>query len=204
MQTLPVHMAPATAFEALAPRRRVLLIGDGATELASYITAQRACQKMPVRLVCGDNRFNPYVISTFAKAIGIRPAEALSAILIARAFTAYQLIELVNRLETHANDFVIITGICAMFCDEDLSNNDAARLFYRVYWKLGELTRRGMSLLLVESKALPVERRNYFLKDLCQTSEVVLSLSNQPTFTLDQRFNRAKLEPDAKKHLAGN
>lgn len=200
MKTLPVHLAPSAAFDALAPRRRVLLVGDGATGLASHVAARRACKGLLVRLVCGDNRFNPYVISKFAKANGVRPADALNSILMARAFTAYQLVELINRLED-ANDFVIITGICATFCDEDISNNDAARLFYQVFWKLKQLTQSGMSLLLVEPKALPVERRSYFLKDLMQTSEVVLSLGNQTTFTLEQKIKQAKLRPDAKQRL---
>jgi hypothetical protein len=204
MQTLPVHMAPAAAFEAIAPRRLVLLVGSGASGISTCIVARRACARLPVRLVCGDNRFNPYLISRSAKLQGVRPAEALGSILVARAFTAFQLVELIQGLEPAANDFITITGICSAFFDEDLSHNDAARLFYRAYWKLRSLAQSGVALLLVDSGALPVERRGYFLKELCQTSDVVLSLSNAVTFTLEQKAQRGAGRPPAEKRLRGN
>lgn len=192
MKSFPINLAPVAAFEALAPRRTVLLMGEGASGISSYIVARRACEQLPVRMVCGDNRFNPYGISRFAKAQGVRPAEALNAILIARAFTAFQFVELIQGLDADANDFVVVTGICAAFFDEDLSHTDAARLFYRAFWKLHALAHSGVSVLLVEGNGLPLERRRYFLKDLCQTSEVVLSLTGKATFTLDQRLGRTK------------
>src|SRR5687767_5906726 len=98
-KTLPANLAADTAVTALAPRRKVLLVGDGAAGLALESTARRACGRLPVRIVCGDNRFDPYRITRFARSKGVRPADALSSILIARAFTAYQLVELVRRLD---------------------------------------------------------------------------------------------------------
>jgi hypothetical protein len=194
MKTLPIHLAPLAAFDALAPRRQVFLVGDGAFEVASTITARLACEPLPIRIVCGDNCFDPYAVTRYAKARGFCPADALSHILIARAFTAYQLVELVERLEAYASSFelVMVTGICSAFHDEDLSDNDAARLFYQCFWKLAELSQSNLSVLLVESRALPIERRLYFLKELYQASEVVLSLAGKTTFTLEQKFNKQK------------
>jgi hypothetical protein len=192
MKSFPIALARVAAFDALAPRRKVLLLGDGATGISSYIVARRSCQQLPVRFVCGDNRFNPYAITEFAKGKGVRPAEALNSIQIARAFTAFQLVELIQGLEAYANDFVIVTGICSAFSDEDLSHTDAARLFYRAFWTLHSLAESGVSVLLVEASPLPIARRRYFLKDLAQTSEIVLSITGKATFTLDQRFSRAQ------------
>jgi hypothetical protein len=194
MKTLPINLAPLTAFDALAARRKVFLVGNGAFGVASHLTARLACERWPVRIVCGDNCFDPYAVTRFAKARGLRPADVLSRILIARAFTAYQLVELIDRLENYASasELVMVTGVCSAFFDEDLSNTDAARLFYRAFWKLAELAQSNRRLLLVESRALPVERRLYFLKDLYQTSEVVLSLAGKATFTLEQPFNRTR------------
>src|SRR5687768_16345623 len=121
MQTLPINLAPVAAFEALAPRRRVLLVDDGASGISSYIVARRACERLPVRFVCGDNRFNPYTITKYAKSKGVRPADALNSILVARAFTAFQLLELIQQLDSSSNDFVVVTGICSAFFDEDMS-----------------------------------------------------------------------------------
>lgn len=189
MQSFPIHMAPLAAFDFLAPRRKVLLVGDGASAIAALIAARLACEQGLVRIVCGDNRFDPYAVTRFAKSKRLRPADALRRIRIARAFTAYQLVELVERLEAHssASELVVVTGVCSAFFDEDLSHNDAARLFYQSFWKLAELAKRNRSLLLVESRALPIARRLYFLRALCQTSEVVLSLAGRSSFTLEQK-----------------
>jgi hypothetical protein len=206
MQALPIHMAPLAAFDSLAPHRKVFLVGDGACGIASLITARLACEQRRVRLVCGDNRFDPYAITRVAKSKGIRPVEALSRIRIARAFTAYQLVELVERLEAQASasELVVVTGICSAFFDEDLSDNDAARLFYQSFWKLAELAKSHMTLLLVESKALPIARRLYFLKDLCQTSEVVLSLTGRATFTLERKLKSTQKRLQSPDRLSGD
>lgn len=194
MKTLPINLAPLTAFDALAARRKVFLVGNGAFGVAAHLTARLACERMAVRIVCGDNCFDPYAVTRFAKARGLRPADVLSRILIARAFTAYQLVELVDRLENYGSpsELVMVSGVCSAFFDEDLSDTDAARLFYRAFWKLAELAQRNRRLLLVESRALPIERRLYFLQDLYRTSEVVLSLAGKATFTLEQPFNKAR------------
>ena len=177
-KTLRASLTAETAVTALAPRRKVLLVGDGAAGLALEVTAQRACDRLPVRIVCGDNRFDPYLITRFARLKSVRPADALSSILIARAFTAYQLVELVRRLDPAVNDFVIVSGVCSAFFDDDLSDTDAARLFYRAFWCLRRLAQAGACVLLVESSAPPAGRRHYFLTDLMENSEVVLSMGS--------------------------
>ncbi len=199
---MPVNLAPLAAFNSLAPRRQVLLAGRGATGLALYVTARRACESLPVRVVCGDNRFDPYFIARFAKSQGSRPADALRSILIARAFTAYQLVELIQRLEAFANDVLMVTGICSAFFDDDLTDTDAARLFYRAFWKLQELAERGASVLLVECGSPVMQRRGYFLQDVMHTSAVVLAL-DQATCTLEEKFGRAKFRLNRFNRLIG-
>ena len=80
-------------------------------------------------------------------------------ILVARAFTAYQLDELIHRLDPpttveDAYGVVIVSGVCAAFLDEDVTDADAARLFYRSLWRLRDLSQEGMTLLLTESETL--------------------------------------------------
>src|ERR1044072_3825443 len=117
MKTLPINLAPLAAFDALALRRKVFLVGNGAFGVTSQLTARLACERLAVRMVCGDNCFDPYAVTRYAKARGCRPADVLKRILIARAFTAYQLVELVERLEGYlaCSELVIVTGICSAF-----------------------------------------------------------------------------------------
>lgn len=141
-----------------------------------------------MRILCGDNRFDPYAVARYAKRNGVRPKDALNSILIARAFTAYQLVELVERLRPQdSSSLIVITGAVSSFLDEDISFVDAARLFYRVLWQIAELARSGMTLLLVQGQMPENTRRAYFLKDLCSTSDMALHLGGKHTFSLDHR-----------------
>src|SRR2546421_13078832 len=96
---LPIGMAQTVAFASLAPARSVMMWGERASLLATHTISRTVCEGKQVRIVCGDNRFDPYAIARFAKYRGVRPEAALRSILIARAFTAYQLVELVTRLD---------------------------------------------------------------------------------------------------------
>lgn len=188
---LPISLARSVAFGALVPARKVMLCGEGAYGLAHYVTARAACEKQRVRFICGDNRFDPYAVSRFAKSKRVRSDDALRSILIARAFTAYQLSELVNRLDPSMNEVVVISGPCSTYFDEDVSIIDAARLFYRALWRIVELAQSGMTLLLVQSEMPASTRRAHFLTDLCRASDVVLRLGGGHTFSIENRHRSA-------------
>lgn len=184
-------MARSVAFASLAPARRVIAVGERARELTMYVTARAACEKRAVRIICGDNIFDPYAVSCFAKRVKVRPEDALRSIQVARAFTAYQLAELVNRLDSAApHDLVVISGPCSIFFDDDVPFVDAARFFYRMLWRIAELARSGMSLLLVQEKTPASARRDYFLTDLCRACDVALLFGAVHTFKLEHH-NRA-------------
>jgi hypothetical protein len=181
-------MASSVALASLAPARRVVLSGRGAPWLATQLTARLAVMQKRVVFVCGDNRFDPYEVARIARAKGVAPTDALRSILIARAFTVYQLVELVRRLpQAPEHDLVIISGLCSTFFDEDVSILDAARLFYRVLWQLAELSRGGMMILISQPEAAVAGRRAHFLADLCRNSDVVLRLTEEHSFTLERR-----------------
>ena len=189
---LPIGMALSVVLAALAPARKVLVSGDHhATSLAMQITTN-ACQDKRVLYICGDNRFDPYAITRLAKSMGLTPDDALSSIHIARAFTAYQLVELVAELAPDvSNDFIVISGLCSSFFDEDVPYVDAARLFYRVLWRVVELAHNGNAMLLIQGRTITSARRAYFLTDLCRASDVVLNLSGEHSFTLERRSRAA-------------
>ena len=187
----PIHMARSVAYDSLMPARKLVVSGEGAGALAAHVIARSVCERRQVRFVCGDNQFDPYAVSRFAKRAGVRPEDALRRVLIARAFTAHQFAELVSRLNPDAsNDLTVISGPCSAFFDEDMSSVDAARLFYRMLWRVVELARSGMNLLLVQGQVPQGARRAYFLKDLYRASDVVLNFGGQ-TFTLERRGRMA-------------
>jgi hypothetical protein len=186
-RVLSISMAPSVVFSSLTLPRKVLVCGDHASELATRIISRAVCRGKQVRFICGDNRFDPYAVARFAKRHKKRPQDAMRSILIARAFTAYQLAELVNRLDPAApsDSVTIISGPCSLFLDEDIRIVDAARHFYRMLWRLVELSQSGMPLLLAQGPMPADTRRGYLLTDLCRAADVILKYDALHTFTLE-------------------
>ena len=193
MNTLPISSAPTVMRAALLPAHRVTVHGTQANTLAVEFAAQAAGENRTVVFVSGDNRFDPYAIARYARLRGWSESAVLERILIARAFTAYQLTELLARLKP--DDIagpVVVSGICTAFFDEDLSHTEAARLFYRALWRVIALAQEGLALLLIESSLAPNTRRAHFLTDLERASHVVIRLTNQQSCTLEQCSLSAK------------
>jgi len=56
-------------------------------------------KEIKVAYIDGNNRFNPYEVSTYAASKHLSPQKVLEHILIARAFTWEQMIELIEHLQ---------------------------------------------------------------------------------------------------------
>jgi len=191
MRVLPLATAPSAVNALLSPARRVTLYGPRASSLSQHYATETACDNKTVLYICGDNRFNPYAIARLARQLHHKQEDVLSRILVARAFTGFQFCELVQRLSPKdVAGPVIISGICSTFMDEDLSHNDAARLFYRVLWQLADLADRGLAFLLCESDEIAITRRAYFLKDLYKASNFIFRLDGENSYTLEMRSYR--------------
>ncbi len=188
MNTLPISSAPIVMRAALLPARRVTIHGPQANTLAVELAAQAAGENRTVVFLSGDNRFDPYAVARYARLRGWSETAVLQRILIARAFTAYQLVELLARLKpADIAGPVIVSGICTTFFDEDLSHTEAARLFYRALWHTLELSRHGLTLLFAECATGEKTRRAHFLTDLYRASHATVRLSDKHTCTLEQR-----------------
>ena len=87
------------------------------------------------RVLCldGANRFDPLLIARLARQRGIATAEFNRRIRVARAFTCFQLTELLVRVprfvETFAADALIVTALPDLYFDEDVRERDAAVAF---------------------------------------------------------------------------
>lgn len=191
MRTLPLSSAPLAVNALLSPTRRVTLYGPGAYSISLRYAAEAACRRDQVIYICGDNRFNPYEVARLAKQFRHSREDALSRILVARAFTGYQFDELIRRLKPNeVAGPVILSGICSAFLDEDIPHNDAARLYYRTLWRLAELAGKGLAILLTESLEIAGTRRAHFLTDLYRASDFILRLDGEHSFTLEMRDHR--------------
>jgi hypothetical protein len=97
------------------------------------------------RVLCldGANRFDPLLIARLARQRGIETAEFNRAIRVARAFTCFQLTELLVRvprfIEKFAADALIVTALPDLYLDEDIRDRDAAVAFRHALDALQEL-----------------------------------------------------------------
>jgi hypothetical protein len=87
------------------------------------------------RVLCldGANRFDPLLIARLARQRGMQAAEFNRGIRVARAFTCFQLTELLVRvprfLQTFAADALIVTALPDLYLDQDIRDRDAAVAF---------------------------------------------------------------------------
>ena len=140
--------------------RKVLFWGEGAGEISSYIAGWMAGQGIDVVVLDGANRFDPYVVSSFAKKASIPPESLLKRIRIARAFTCYQmttlvgerLISLVGAIHESPlqKPWVILLGPITTFLDEDVSERETRPLFERMLRKIEEMAMDRVSFFLFQ------------------------------------------------------
>jgi hypothetical protein len=196
MRTLSISSAPHVVRASILPSRMVTVYGGHASTVGIHLTAQMACEYKSSLFLCGDNRFDPYAVAKCARSQQKSPEEALGRIFVIRAFTAYQLDELIHRLDLPktmeaAYGVIVVSGICSAFLDEDVTHTDAARLFYRSLWRLRDLSRKGLALLLAQSEKPNNPQRAHFLTDLFRASSEVIRLESERTFNTENRSDHS-------------
>lgn len=118
----------------------------------------------------GGNQINPYLISSLCKRFRVNKDEVLSKINVARAFTAYQMVSLVDALEktvieTNAR-MIIISSFPALFCDNELWGSESGTLFRQCASKIRELTRKYATITLVTDVCGSSNERNKGFKKI--------------------------------------
>jgi hypothetical protein len=142
--------------------RKVLFWGERVGEISSYVAGWLAGKGMEVIVLDGANRFDPYMVSSFARKALISPERLLKRIRIARAFTCYQMAVMVGErlndlfkqegeIRPMENRWVILLGPVTPFLDEDVSEREVRPLFGRSLKKIEEIALRGVPFLLFQS-----------------------------------------------------
>jgi hypothetical protein len=101
--------------------------------LFHYFLPRFLAEGKQVLCLDGANRFDPLLIARLARQRGIAAAEFNRRIRVARAFTCFQLTELLVRvprfIEKFAADALIVTALPDLYFDEDVRDRDAAVAF---------------------------------------------------------------------------
>jgi hypothetical protein len=130
----PVASPPPRRPWALPPAGLAVFYGRPETpRLFHYFLPRLLAEGKQVLCLDGANRFDPLLIARLARQRGIAAAEFNRRIRVARAFTCFQLTELLVRVprfvEKFAADALIVTALPDLYFDEDVRDRDAAVSF---------------------------------------------------------------------------
>ena len=106
-----------------------------------------------ISLLEGENRFHPYRIGELGRSFGVDAAETLRRIRLARAFTAYQMVALVDgwaaEVRRHTPTLLVGHGIPALFADAEIPDDERTALLGHVARTLAALAREVRVPLLL-------------------------------------------------------
>jgi hypothetical protein len=145
MKSLSRYLAP------LQPGRGVLLWGGYLRALTAAAAAWGAAREAPVWVVDAANRFDPYRLVREAAGRNLSPAEALTRVRVARAFTSHQLVRLLQETcpaRLAPGSLVLVLGPVSLFYDEQVPWGERRRLFRELVDLLSRIKTQSALLLL--------------------------------------------------------
>ena len=164
-------------------RKIALLIGERAeSETLLDFTAVLALRG-PVCILDAGNRFDPYRVARAIRRQTAQLDQALGRIYVARAFTCYQVITLLQKTPATPMPHLLF-DLLATFSDQAVSYAESTRLLHIV---VGELLRlRRQAPVIVSAKPVPAEGRSGLLRMLKSTADLVLFSDAQTATTLER------------------
>jgi hypothetical protein len=139
--------------------------------------AQLAGSGQPVYVVDGDNVFRSYRIARYAREMNLDPRLVLAQVQVARAFTCYQLVAIVERLsrrvETLSCASLVCLGLLGTLYDEDVAWPEAQRLLREVIAHLKVLAERWPVIVTVRPPSSKAQNRLGLIQLLMQQVDVV-------------------------------
>jgi hypothetical protein len=129
----------------LVPGEATLWIGPPATieGMLETLYVGNALARGRISLIEGRNQFHPYRIGERGRALGIDPTAVLDRIRLARAFTAYQLVALVDgwatELRRHSPTLLVAHDLPTLFFTEEVPSEERAPLLRYVAQRLREI-----------------------------------------------------------------
>jgi hypothetical protein len=121
-----------------APGEVTLWTGPGVAiePMLELLYAGNALARGQVSLLEGGNRFHPYRIGELGRSLGVDATETLRRIRLARAFTAYQMVALVDgwaaEARRHPPTLLVAHDLPALFAADEIPDDERAALLRHV------------------------------------------------------------------------
>src|SRR6266446_3436828 len=111
--------------------------------LSHYFLPRVFLEEKRILYLDGANQISPLLIARFARERGLDPSAFNCLVRVSRAFTCFQLTELIRRvpkfLETFDPNVLIITALPDLFFDEDVRDREARASFEHALEGLREI-----------------------------------------------------------------
>lgn len=136
-----------------------------------------------VVFVDGGNTFRLYKIALLAQLHQLNPREVLERIFISRAFTAYQLTSLIlDKLEETVKKYnaklVVISDIAGFFLDNDVSHEEAQRVYSQLINYLSNFARKHQIVVVATYLPYSDSRRSILFQEItCSKANTVIAFS---------------------------
>lgn len=145
--------------------------------LSHYFLPQALMRGRRALYLDGANRFDPLLVARLARQRGQPPADFSARLRVARAFTCFQLTELLARiprvLGEFAADALIVTGLPELYFDEDVREREAQVAFRRALAALRALRTLPLGVAVFSDAAsFQTARRGMFRQLISQASDV--------------------------------
>jgi hypothetical protein len=165
--------------------------------LSHYFLPRILLHQKRVLYLDGANQISPLLIARFARGRGLEPPMFNNLIRTARAFTCFQLTELIRRvpkvLATFSADVLIVTALPDLYFDEDVQDRPARASFEHALEGLRQLAPLQLSIAVFSDATSFKTRRHDFLKKLRNQADHILKVESGPESSLS--FTREKNTP---------
>lgn len=136
--------------------------------LSHYFLPRLLARDRRILYLDGANRFDPLLLTRLARERGHPPTAFNRNIRIARAFTCFQLTELLARtpqwLRSFPADGVLLTALPDLYFDEDVREPDAFASFRQAMRELRGLARMLPVAVFSDASSFLTPRRKLFLQ----------------------------------------
>jgi len=147
-----------------------------------------------VLFIDGGNSFRLYEISSVAQNYELDPKQVLERIYISRAFTAYQLVDLIfeqleNAIKKFETKLVVLANPAQLFQDKDVPKSEAKEIFLQLTKYLADFTKNNQVILLTTNRPYYWSKNSKFFKEvLCSRANIVATkkIYKRPHFVLQK------------------
>src|SRR6184192_1588669 len=166
---------------------RALTVFYGCPEmprLSHYFLPRLLFAKKQILYLDGANQISPLLLARFARERGVEPSQVNSLIRVARAFTCFQLTELVRRvpktLEKFPADVLIVTAMPDLYFDEDVRDREARASFEHALEALSNIAPLSLSIAVFsDATSFKTKRRDFFQR-LRKQADYVVKVESTP------------------------